>query len=318
MSVPGPGLNHPILPAAPFKPGSLHLESQTMLRTCCAILLVAGLLAGCGRSEEPPLRQRMLAAPAAAPMAAVQEQHASKGIAAADAPTGAPQRRYMALHHQLQLRTGADQVEAAWRQAGDACAAAGCELLSSNLTRDEQRRPARASLVARVPPDKLDVFLERITALGSVGEHHKSADDRTDEVIDTQARIKNMAEFRDSLRRLMNTPGAKLKDLIEVERELVRVQSELDSLASRSKALANLTDKVLVSLTINAEPAVLQTGTWAPVIDALLGAGGRLASSVAVMLGWVVSALPWLLALGLAWAARHLWLVRRRRAAAAA
>ncbi len=289
-----------------------------MLKTCCATLLIAGLLAGCGRPEEPLQPKRMLAAPAAAPMAAMQEQRAAKNIAADAAPADAPQRRYMALQHQLHLRTAAHQVEAAWRQAGDACAAAGCELLSSNLTRDEQRRPALASLQARVPPDKLDAFLASVTALGSVGEHHKSADDKTDEVIDTQARIKNMAEFRDSLRRLMNTPGAKLKDLIEVERELVRVQSELDSLASRSKALANLTDKVLVSLNISAEPAVLQSGTWAPVKDTLLGAAGRLAGSVAVMLGWIVSALPWLLALGLVVLARRLWLLRRRRVVVAA
>jgi Domain of unknown function (DUF4349) len=288
-----------------------------MLKICCATVLMAGLLAGCGGPNEPPQAQRMRAPAAPAPMAAMQEQSAAKSLATDAAPAEAPQRRYMALRHQLQLRTAAEQVEAAWRQAGDACAAAGCEVLSSHLTRDEQRRPALANLEARVPPDKLDAFLERITALGSVGEHHKAADDKTDEVIDTQARIKNMAGFRDSLRRLMNTPGAKLKDLIEVERELVRVQSELDSLASRSKALANLTDKVLVSLTISAEPAVLQAGTWAPVKEALLGAGGRLAGSVATMLGWIVSGLPWLLALGLAFVARRLWLARRRRAVAA-
>ncbi|HET7865450.1 MAG TPA: DUF4349 domain-containing protein [Burkholderiaceae bacterium] len=54
--------------------------------------------------------------------------------------------------------------------------------------------------------------------------------------------------FSGTLRCPMATPGAQLKDLIEVERELVRVQSELDSLAARRKGLADQTDKVHVSL----------------------------------------------------------------------
>ena len=63
-----------------------------------------------------------------------------------------------------------------------------------------------------------------------------------------------MAEFRDSLRKLMATPNARLKDLVEVERELTRVQSELDSLATRRKLLAGETEKVRVTVAFSARP----------------------------------------------------------------
>jgi len=106
-----------------------------------------------------------------------------------------------------------------------------------------------------VPPAALPAFLDRLGGLGRVGRHSTTADDRTDEVIDTEAKQRNMAEFRDSLRRMLATPGARLKDLIEVERELTRVQSDLDSLATRRKTLANDTDKVRVAVSFGAVPS---------------------------------------------------------------
>ena len=226
----------------------------------------------------------------------------------------APLRRYLAVRHDLQIQTEANAVEQAWRQANEACEAAGCEVLGSTLIHDDHRRPASAQLEARVPPDKLDAFLKQVSALGSVGQHSKTAEDKTDEVIDTDARLKNMSEFRDHLRSLMSTPGAKLKDLIEVERELVRVQSELDSLASRRKALSNQTDKVHVALSFSARPSVLEAGVWSPVSDAVRGAGRMLAHSVAGLISFVVAVLPWALMLAVAgWGARALW--RRRHTA---
>ena len=136
-------------------------------------------------------------------------------------------------------------------------------------------------------------------------------------MIDTEARQKNSIEFRDSLRGLMSTPNAKLKDLIDVERELTRVQSDIDSLASRRKALANETDKVHVSLFFSARPSVLESGMWSPVKRAVLSAGHVLARSVATLIDVAVALVPWLLALlaGVL-AVRSLWRRGRHRKSA--
>lgn len=151
--------------------------------------------------------------------------------------------------------------------------------------------------MARVPPQHLDAFLARLGELGTVGHHTKTAEDRTGEVVDTDARIANMTTFRDRLRTLMATPGAKLKDLIEVERELVRVQSELDSLAARRKVLSDQTDKVHVSLSFVARAAVLAPGIWSPVREALVGAGHTFSYSVSALVTVVVGLAPWTLLL---------------------
>ena len=258
---------------------------------------------------------------AAQPTAA--EAPAAKAIGPAAAPPlptaeATPLRqRHVAVRHDLSVVTAADAVEAAWKAAETACLAAGCELLASSVARDDDRAPAAAFLDARLPPAALAPFLERLGGLGTIGRHATSAQDRTAEVVDVEARLKNMAEFRDNLRKLMATPGARLKDLIEVERELTRVQSELDSLATRRKVLANDTEKVRVSVAFAARPAVLEAGMWLPVKTAVLRAGHVLASSVAALIGLAVALLPWLvLLLGAGLGVRAL--LRRRRSVLAA
>ena len=304
-------------------------------RTCSLLLLALSLvLPGCerlGESRLEPLSaatkdvaarsdellpardsRRPFAPPAAAP--------AAQGVTApAEAAVEASvRRRYLAVRHDLSVVTAADAVEAAWKAAEAACLEAGCELLSSSIAHDDDRFPASAALDARIPPASLPAFLERLGGLGTIGRHSTAAEDRTAEVVDVEARQKNMAEFRDNLRKLMATPNAKLKDLIEVERELTRVQSELDSLATRRKVLANDTDKVRVAVAFSTRPAVLEAGLWFPVKSAMLRAGHVFAGSVAALIGVAVALLPWALVLLAGGAGlRRVWRRRQRRRAAA-
>lgn len=278
------------------------------------LALALGALASCDKAAEPEVASdhgRMRNAELQyMKVAASPSQRAGETGEAAVTP------RRLAVRHDLQVQTSADAVESAYQTAQAACAEAGCELMSSQLSRDDERRPSQALLDVRVPQDKAAALLARFSAIGTVGSHQTSSEDKTDEVIDVDARLQNMAAFRDRLRVLMDKSGAKLGELIEVERELVRVQSELDSLTSRRKALASLTDKVRVVLSINARPAVLERGTWAPLHEALVGSGRMLAGSLAGLVSFMIAALPWLAVLLLTgWAVRA-WRKRRRRGAA--
>ena len=267
----------------------------------------------------PADASRLRAGADAARLASVEPPAKTIAPAAPSVPVAeaAPLRqRHVAVRHELAVLTGAGAVEAAWKAAETACLSAGCELLASSVARDDDRAPAAAFLDARLPPAALAPFLERLGGLGTIGRHATSALDRTAEVVDVEARLKNMAEFRDNLRRLMATPGARLHDLIEVERELTRVQSELDSLATRRKLLADDTEKVRVSVSFAARPAVLEAGMWLPVKNALLRSGHVLASSLATLIEFAIALLPWLLLLGGAFLGLRA-LRRRRRAKAA-
>ncbi len=265
-------------------------------RTLPALALLL-LAIACGQQESTDAAaDRSANSRLGAPMTGEMNARMVKGAEAQELQAEeAPLRRYVALRHDINIMTPAEAVESAWQQAQDACVAAGCEVLASVVSRDEQRRPSSASLQARVPPGALDAFLAKVTKLGSVGQHAQTADDKTDDVIDTEARLKNMVAFRDRLRGLLATPGARLKEVVEVERELVRVQSELDSLTSRRKALSQLTDMVHVNLNFQAAPSVLETGIWGPVRGAVLGAGRVFADSLAKIIALTVFLLPWVL-----------------------
>ena len=283
--------------------------------------LVLGALTACGRGGSMEADSAAAnavveqSAPAPAPAAFAKRRAAPlQAEERARADTQSEARRYVAVRHTLQIFTAADGVEAAWRDATDACAAAGCEVLNAALERNDERHPATATLEARVPPERLEAFLARMSGLGRTGLNARTAEDKTDTVLDTEARLKNQTTFRDHLRALMATPGAKLKDLIEVERELVQVQSELDSLAAQRKLLANETERVHVSISFRAQPSVIETGMWEPITDALRSAGHVVASSVGMLITAVVGMLPWAIALAFAiWGVRAAWRRRARR-----
>jgi len=303
----------------PSRPASAPALLALILAVCAFLVL-----AGCERAAEParhaaePARDAVGRAPAAvAPPPAAKTVLAA---AAAQAPeeSSAVATRFVAVRHDLAVVTAADAVEAAWKAAETACLAAGCELLASNVARDDERAPAAAFLDARLPPEALAPFLARLGGLGRIGRHATAAEDKTAEVVDVEARLRNMAGFRDNLRKLMTTPGARLKDLIDVERELTRVQSELDSLATRRKVLAGETEKVRVTVAFGAQPAVLEAGMWLPVKSAVLRAGHVLAASVATLVGSAVALLPWALVLIVAGLGLRALRRRQRRAAASA
>jgi hypothetical protein len=281
--------------------------SQGAARLFLIVLLALG---GCDRAGRIGLA-RTISAEAPAPPAFTLPAKANVAQAV-KANSALP--RLIALRHELEIVTAPEAVEGAWRAANQACADAGCDVIGSTLIRNDARHPTKATLEARVPRATFAAFLAKTTSLGAVGRHEISAEDKTDEVIDVEARLKNLSEFRDRLRSMLATPGAKLTDLVDVERELVRVQSELDSLNTRRKVLAGETERVHVVLEFRARATVLETGAWAPVTDALSGAGRMLASSIGAAISFVIAALPWLLLLwGAVAAVRALW--RRRRSA---
>jgi len=296
----------------PSRPASAPALLALILAVCAFLVL-----AGCERVAEPARDAVGRAPAAAAPPPAAKTVLAA---AAAQAPeeSSAVATRFVAVRHDLAVVTAADAVEAAWKAAETACLAAGCELLASNVARDDERAPAAAFLDARLPPEALAPFLARLGGLGRIGRHATAAEDKTAEVVDVEARLRNMAGFRDNLRKLMTTPGARLKDLIDVERELTRVQSELDSLATRRKVLAGETEKVRVTVAFGAQPAVLEAGMWLPVKSAVLRAGHVLAASVATLIGSAVALLPWALVLIVAGLGLRALRRRQRRAAASA
>lgn len=88
----------------------------------------------------------------------------------------------------------------------------------------------------RVPEPKLDVALDSLSELGTVKSRKVSSHDVTEETIDVEARIQSLMAERDQLRALMSRAVA-INDVFTIEREIARVQGDIDSLQHRLEHL---------------------------------------------------------------------------------
>lgn len=97
-----------------------------------------------------------------------------------------------------------------------------------------------ASFTIRVPSPALHETMAQLKSLGHVVREEVSAEDVTAECIDVQARLQNKIVLRDRLKQLLER-ATNVGDVLAIEKELARVQAEIDSLDGRLKTL---TDKV--------------------------------------------------------------------------
>ncbi|MDI1297632.1 DUF4349 domain-containing protein [Methylotenera sp.] len=217
-------------------------------------------------------------------------------------------KRYIALRHALTVETETEQMQAAFDATVAHCELLKCQILSANYNRETPYSPPSASLSVRVPPRSVEIFLSGLAKNTEVLQHHQDSEDKTDAVIDAEARIKNLTEFRDSLRAMLTDKSAKFKDLIEVQRELVDTQSQLDTIQGVRKVLAQETELVAVNIDFTAKQGITEQGFFSPVAHALKDSGHVMMESFAAVITFFVTILPWLLfGIPMLILARKLW-----------
>jgi hypothetical protein len=88
----------------------------------------------------------------------------------------------------------------------------------------------------KVPSIKLQAILDKISNLGDKISQSISQDDVTNQFVDNEARLKNLILFRDKMKNLLNQT-TNIEEILKIERELRRVQTEIDSIKGRLKYL---------------------------------------------------------------------------------
>ena len=147
---------------------------------------------------------------------------------------------------------------------------------------------------------------------GTLDSSSRSGEDLTVQIVDGEARLNSMKTMRDRLQALLRDRPGKLSDLLEIERELARVQADIDS---RESVLAALKLRVAMSsLTLSYTPkyTAVSESIWRPLGDAFSGFMPNIASTLAAIINFISEILP-IAVLGglLVWLA--LWLFGRRR-----
>lgn len=237
-----------------------------------------------------------------------------QAAAAGAAQQSAEARRYVAMRHQLEVELPAANLQAVFDNTLKKVQELGGEVLDASVSRASDYASPSGSMSLRLPPDKVDKFLEGVEQGGKVLRHQRTAEDKTDEVIDADARIANLTELRDRLRRMLADKPAQIKDVLEIEKQLAETQAQLDTINGVRKSLSKQTDMVAVQIELRAAATMSEQSAFAPVARAWNEAGEVIMSSAGGLITFVAAVLPWLVILvPLFWFIRKLWRGRKKR-----
>ncbi len=106
-----------------------------------------------------------------------------------------------------------------------------------------------ASLTVRVPSRSLAPVMASLESIGKVTRRQVSSEDVTEQYVDVDARLKTKIALRDRLRALLDKAEG-VKDILAIEKELSRVQGDIDSMQARLKALKGKVDLASISVSL--------------------------------------------------------------------
>ena len=108
------------------------------------------------------------------------------------------------------------------------------------------------TLGLRIPSDKLEQVLGDLEGMGKVKSRSLSSEDVTEKYIDTETRLATKKKLRDRLKELL-VKAVDVKDIVAIEKELNRIQADIDSMTARLESLKGKVDYASLSVTLKAE-----------------------------------------------------------------
>lgn len=104
-----------------------------------------------------------------------------------------------------------------------------------------------AYVTIRIPSAKFDEAMNTLSDFGKIKNQNIYSNDVTDEFYDLESRIETKKILRDKLSGYLKQAG-NIKDILEIERQLNEVMSDLDSIESRMKRLSKQIELSTINL----------------------------------------------------------------------
>src|SRR5688572_7389575 len=184
-----------------------------------------------------------IAPPGAAPLPAVARS--AGGASGGGAPeVGITQAQMLVRRAWMGLEV--DSVSAVTTRATAVAGALGGYVHSAREAENES-----VMMTIRVPSNMLEAAMDSIATFGKVDSRRITADDVTEQVVDLDGRATTLRATRDRLRALLQQASG-VSEIITVERELHRVQTELEIVERRLLTLQSTA--ALADLSIDAHP----------------------------------------------------------------
>ncbi len=148
------------------------------------------------------------------------------------------------------------------------------------------------SVALRVPAKELEGLLADLRKLGHVEEESKSNEEVSAEYVDLQARLKVAQATERRLVELLGARTGRLEDVLDVERELARVRSEVESMQGQSALMLHRVSYATVQVELSEEyhqKLQSQSSMGAKLRNALLEGVQNLLDGIVALLIFVLN-----------------------------
>ena len=152
---------------------------------------------------------------------------------------------------------------------------------------------------AKVPVKSYDAFYLEVVELGFPESQNQTSQEVTEEFVDLQSRIKSKEQLEERILELLDNNEGKIKDIIDVERELARVRSEIEQMQGRLRYLKSRTDFTTVQIHAREEHDYVPPSTpeflprtqlaWSNSLKSLRTFGENLVVSTVSIAPWLIS-----------------------------
>ncbi len=283
----------------------MYRSTHPLLKPTLFLTTLLGtiILASCNAEKTTQLSQEQALAPMASPAEAPASGVANLTSEAAPAePTQVPQSSPQ-LVKTAEITLVVNSIDESVREATQIIKQQQGDLLGLDDNKPQDNRDRQtASLQIRVPQNKLDITLEALAKLGTIQHRHLSAEDVTTQLVDFQARLRNLRQTESSLLQIMKRTGS-VGDVLKVSQELSTVRESIEQIDAQLKSLTN---RVAYStITLHLEAAVSITTPQQPLGLQVQDTWNKATRSVSefttglLKLGlWLMAYSPYLLLLG--------------------
>ena len=120
-----------------------------------------------------------------------------------------------------------------------------------NTSGEPNARTLTASL--RVPADQLDSTLADLRKLGQLDEEKQGGEEVSQKYVDLKARLENGRHTEKRLNELLAKRADRLKDVLDVERELASTREDIERMEAQQRNVENLVNYASISLSLSEE-----------------------------------------------------------------
>ena len=267
-----------------------------------ALLLLLGLLAGCGAKEEAAAPE---AAPEAAPMEPKEEEVLFDEAASETGGTGTalPENQKLIRTVYMDAETQSMTELLAWMDGRVAALGGYYEQKSvyRRGSRDDGSFYHSGDFMIRIPAQNLDQFVSLVGENANVTSSSESTENVTLTYVSTQSRVEALEVEQDRLLELLENAET-MEDLLTIEERLTDVRWELENYASQLRVLDNQVNYSTIHLSVWEvdEPTVIVERTvWQKIGDGFSRNTKNVWNGLVDTFIWVLTVIPYLVPLAL-------------------